>query len=222
MSETSAEEEPEASRSSQGTARAKRREETRERLFEMALREFREQGLAGAQIDRIAKAAGVVRGTFYFHFPSKEDVMMEFARRIDDRATRQVAGLSSDGQSLRDTLLCVHDAIIDAHRRVGEAGLAADLAALYAREPRGSQGHGGQGFSSLIGWLIARFGQMRARGEIRSPVADELAAIVFLTSVFGVFVRNPPGEQRREACLALIDLFVVGLTAGTSLPKSGA
>lgn len=51
--------------------RARKRTETRERLFETALREFREIGVGASQIDRIARAAGVARGTFYFHFTTK-------------------------------------------------------------------------------------------------------------------------------------------------------
>ena len=62
-------------------SRSRQRAETRERIFETALREFRDVGFAGAQIDRIAKKAGVARGTFYFHFPMKDDVMLELARR---------------------------------------------------------------------------------------------------------------------------------------------
>src|SRR5438105_979273 len=61
--------------------RERQRVETRERLFQAALAEIRHTGVAGAQVDRIVTTAGVARGTFYFHFPSKEDVLLEWERR---------------------------------------------------------------------------------------------------------------------------------------------
>lgn len=194
-----------------GTSRARQREETRERLFEAALREFREFGFAGAQIDRIARAAGVARGTFYFHFPSKDDVLIELARRINTRIAQRVAALGHSPFGLRDLLRRVNDAIIDEHTRVGEAGLQADLSALYMRRPQEVNVPDDHNAPSLAGMLTREFGRIRQTGEIRSPMSDELAAVVFMTSLFGIFVRIPPGERRREACYALIDLFVAGL-----------
>ena len=197
---------------SRASARDRKREETRERLFEAALREIREYGLAGAQIDRIARAAGVVRGTFYFHFPSKDHVLLELAQRITARISRRVASLSSGRRSLHDLLHRVNDAVIDEHTRVGEAGLQADLAALYMRRPQDVALPETDNAPSLAGLIGRDFARLRAEGEIRSAMSDDLAAVVFITSLFGVFVRIPPGERRREACDALIDLFVAGLT----------
>src|ERR1700732_4352110 len=53
---------------------------TRARVFDAALTEIGRSGLAGADVAAIAAAAGVVRGTFYFHFPTKEHVLVELER----------------------------------------------------------------------------------------------------------------------------------------------
>ena len=63
-----------------GGVREVRRLETRARLFDAALAEIARCGLAGADVSAIASAAGVVRGTFYFHFPTKEHVLVELER----------------------------------------------------------------------------------------------------------------------------------------------
>lgn len=199
------------------TGRAKQRAQTRERLFEAALREFREYGFAGAQIDRIAKSAGVARGTFYFHFPSKDDVLLELARRITERIARRVALLGASDPSLAELLRRMDNAIMDEHTRVGEAGLQAELAALYMRRPRDFDMPPNGNAPSLAGMLAHEFGRIRERGEIVAPLPDELAAIVFMTSLFGIFVRIPPGERRREACDALVGLFVSGLSSRESV-----
>src|SRR6185436_10203096 len=56
---------------------------TRERVFQAALEVFRRHGFEEASIDLVTRRAGVSRGTFYFHFPKREDVMVELLRRAE-------------------------------------------------------------------------------------------------------------------------------------------
>ena len=56
--------------------RDRQREETRRRIYLAALDVFRRTGVAPAHIDDIAGAAGVSRASFYFHFPTKEHVLV--------------------------------------------------------------------------------------------------------------------------------------------------
>ena len=65
--------------------REARRLETRARLLHAALAEIARRGLGGADVSAIAAAAGVVRGTFYFHFPTKEHVLIEIERDEETR-----------------------------------------------------------------------------------------------------------------------------------------
>ena len=62
------------------SVRDAQRLETRARLFDAAVAEIGRSGLAGADVSTIAAAAGVARGTFYFHFPTKEHVVVEVER----------------------------------------------------------------------------------------------------------------------------------------------
>ena len=196
-------------------ARARKRAETRERLFEMALREFREVGVAAAQIDRIAKAAGVARGTFYFHFATKDDVLVELARRINARIARRVAVLGESKPTLRELLLRVNDAIMDEHSRVGEADLLADMLALYVRRPMDVHDPS-HNVPSLADELARHLRAAAERGEMRTSLPPEQVAIVFMSSLFGIYTRVSPGEALREACADLIELLVEGLAPGSS------
>jgi len=47
-------------------------EETREAILDAALKEFAEEGLAGARTDAIARAAGVNKALLYYYFGDKE------------------------------------------------------------------------------------------------------------------------------------------------------
>ena len=66
---------------------------------------------------------------------------------------------------------------------------------------------------SLAGEVTSHLDVLQARGEIGSKMSTELAAVVFMTSLFGIYVRIPPSEKRRAACDALVELFVAGLQA---------
>ncbi len=202
-------EKPGPSPAGQG-ARARKRAETRERIFETALREFREVGFAAAQIDRIAKAAGVARGTFYFHFPGKDDVLLELARRINARVARRVAVLGESGSTLHELLLRVNDACMDEHSRVGETGLLGELLSLYVRRPHDVRDPT-HNLPMLSDELAVHLRAAADRGELQSSLSIDQIAIVFMTSLFGVYMRIPPGEDLRIACEALIELLVKGL-----------
>lgn len=193
-------------------SRARQRADTKERIFETALREFRDVGFAAAQIDRITKNAGVARGTFYFHFPTKEDVMLELARRINARIVRRVALIVDTKPSLHEFLVRLNDVLIDEHSHVSEAGLHAEVLSLYLRRP--------YDFSdplhnvpTLTDKLAGYLRTLADRGELYSELSVERLSVVIMSSLFGVLARVPPGEQVRATCNALIEILVKGLRA---------
>src|SRR6185369_8607318 len=116
-------------------SRAQRRAETRTRLYESALAEFQRAGVAEAQIERIATGAGVVRGTFYFHFPTKEHVLLELQRRHETRLCDRLARLADDAP-LRAVLETVGASILDDEAWDRRPGLMREMVAMYAHHPR--------------------------------------------------------------------------------------
>lgn len=84
---------PEARTASPATGRDRQREETRRRLRACAIDIFRRDGLAAARIDDIVKAARVSRGTFYFHFPTKEDVILDILQEAEHRIAAAIEEL---------------------------------------------------------------------------------------------------------------------------------
>jgi AcrR family transcriptional regulator len=57
--------------------RARRWEETHERIYATAMRLFQEQGFEQVSVGQIASGAGVTGPTFYAHYPSKEHLVMQ-------------------------------------------------------------------------------------------------------------------------------------------------
>jgi AcrR family transcriptional regulator len=194
-------------------SRARQRQDTRERIFEVALREFRAVGVAAAQVDRIARSAGVARGTFYFHFPTKDDVLLELAARVSARIARRIALVGDSAPSLRELLTRVNDAIEDEHGRVGESGLLAEMLSLHVRRPHDLTDPTGN-VPNLVDELARQLTAAQDRGEFRSALPVQQLAFVFATSLFGIYARTPRGKALRAGCEAWVDLVVRGLEAG--------
>jgi len=96
-----------------------RRLETRARLFDAAVEEISARGLARADVTAIAKAVGVVRGTFYFHFPTKEHVLAELQHREEATVVHALQRARSATDDLESVLTLLVRHVLDAERRMG-------------------------------------------------------------------------------------------------------
>ena len=59
--------------------RERKKQDTRQRLLETALRLFREQGYDATTVEQIAEAADVAKGTFFNYFETKEAILPALA-----------------------------------------------------------------------------------------------------------------------------------------------
>lgn len=88
---------------------------TRKRLVEAAHGLFYSQGFHGVGLDQVIDAAGVTKTTFYNHFQSKDDLILEVLREHDmwwRRAFQQMLR-ERGGDDPRDQIECVFDALHD-------------------------------------------------------------------------------------------------------------
>ncbi len=71
--------------------RFEQRKLTRARLIDSAMKLFSERGYDHATIDDIAQEVGYSKGAYYFHFSTKEDILLELLRRWSEDRTRMLA-----------------------------------------------------------------------------------------------------------------------------------
>src|ERR1700716_4133916 len=86
------------------SAREAKRLQTRERLRGAAIAEFKRAGMTQADVSAIVAAAGVAHGTFFFHFPTKEHVLLELERREEERIVKQFGQFLETKRDLRSVL----------------------------------------------------------------------------------------------------------------------
>jgi AcrR family transcriptional regulator len=111
--------------------RGARADETRARLFATAVRLFAQYGYFDTTVDRIARDAGVAKGTFFVHFATKDAVVTELmrgqvraARRMRDR---MLAAGGTPVEALRATVMSLGEQAA-VNRGLSRAVVSANLA----------------------------------------------------------------------------------------------
>jgi AcrR family transcriptional regulator len=87
--------------------RFEQRKATRAKLVDAALQLFSTSGYDHATVDDISQAAGYSKGAYYFHFSTKDDILLELLRMWTEERGTTLAGASEAATSregLRDTL----------------------------------------------------------------------------------------------------------------------
>jgi AcrR family transcriptional regulator len=192
--------------------RARRRLATRDRVFEAALLEFRRAGVAGAQIERIVRAAQVARGTFYLHFPTKDHVLMELLRRRQAMLAERLR--ASKAVSLRSFLRRAVDLMLD-DALDQHGALSHELFAVIARHANEMRTEASSFVEVLTGFLASA----QRRGEVRHDVTALDLIAVFLPGVYGLLQMklDDPISELRSALHRIVDIFVRGIAAGGRL-----
>jgi AcrR family transcriptional regulator len=159
-----------------------RSRQTRQRLVRAALelwtaRGF-EEGIETTTVEEIVQAAGVTKGTFYFHFAHKEDILLEIGWGTSEAMIKEASvALARELPIERalDELLAAAARRVTATPRVV---VARTLEEFHRRrhngEPPGLSEHGG--YQAAYALVLE---QARERGEIPSDVeVDDLAEIL--------------------------------------------
>src|SRR3954470_931278 len=103
------------------SARETKRLQTRERLMGAAIAELKRAVTARAGGGAIVTAAGVAHGTFFFHFPTKEHVLLELEQREEERIAKQLGRFVASEHDLSSIFEETVRLIVGLERRLGAA-----------------------------------------------------------------------------------------------------
>jgi AcrR family transcriptional regulator len=87
--------------------REKKKALTRQTIIDAAGKLFSVNGFDATSIDEICQAADVVKGTFYYHFKSKEDLVIELRREMTNQLEEFVTSELSSGKPPLEVLRAV-------------------------------------------------------------------------------------------------------------------
>ena len=164
------------------SARETKRLQTRERLMGAAIGEFKRSGIAAADVGAIVAAAGVAHGTFFFHFPTKEHVLLELEHREEERIAKQLGRYVDTTHDLESILKEAVRLVLSLERRLGSL-LFRDFLALHFSQTRPVD-------ESTEHPVIVRVAQEIERAQQRNEVAGEVnpmnSAVFFLLGLYAL------------------------------------
>ena len=158
---------------------------------------FRRDGFEVARVDDVAKAAGVSHGTFYFHFATKDEVLIQCLRASEVRVVAAIEGVPA-GAPLIAVLDAASAAV--AQEWEGDPKLFPDVAMVAMRylfrghvaqiattapvpvKPPPVPGVEPQSLTSAA--LAQRFGAAADRGELSRLLPPEVLASLCLLNLF--------------------------------------
>jgi AcrR family transcriptional regulator len=160
-------------------SRDEKRAETRRKVYEAALAVFRRDGVDCA-VDEIARRAGVSRGTFYFHFPTKDDVLLARMRETEDGIVAAIAAVPEDAP-----LSQMLDAISTEMARAWEPDptLLPDVACAALR--LAAMAPFDQRSITLRHLMSVRFQAAQLRGELLAILPAEVLSDIYLANTLG-------------------------------------
>lgn len=185
---------------------------TRVRVFEAALTEIGRSGLAGADVAAIAAAAGVVRGTFYFHFPTKEHVLVELERAEETKiVTRLDTKATEPGELIAMLRLLVRE-VLAAERRLGPV-IFRDMLGLHFSATRPVEDELSE--HPLAQFLVNVFTSAQAAGQVCRDAEPGELGVIFLTGLFALLATGLGPSRARGA---LLDRYVTTIVQGMEAP----
>ena len=204
-------------------SRERQREDTRQRIYDAAMEIFRRDGFQVARVDDVAKAAGVSHGTFYFHFATKDEVLIQCLRASETRVAAAIDAVPADADLL--TVLDTAGGVI-AKEWEGEprlfpdvamvalrylfSGTYAQMVATGATEPT----TGPQSLTSAV--LAGRFRAAAERGELTrllpAPVLSDLCLLNLFAATLS-WCADPSARPLALVLRGVVRLFLGGVRA---------
>jgi AcrR family transcriptional regulator len=193
---------------------------SRDRVFAAAAAEFAARGYAGANMDRIARAARLNKAMIYYHFKSKAALYREILRDMFGAVGKRVGDVAARDASPEDKIRAYIEATLRRSgsaaalppiwlREFAEGGEHVDAATLsYVRDVLGAERHHREG-------PAGRF-QPRTRMLVQAGI---IAPLMF----FSPRARAPEGRTHRRAGVTAIsrDMVVAHIQRSRSRSSKG-
>lgn len=182
---------------------AKSRADTKEKLIDAAIREFKTHGYGGTDTNRIAARAGFAPQTFYRHFRDKLEIFLAVYRRWEDEEGAVVASLvekRAGAAALADAIVAHHRAYLMFRRSlralsVEHPGVRKARAQSRLRQIENTiriTGMGSKDALAPVLFQIERLSDAIAEGEIADLGANEATARAALAQLLSE-LRSPRG-----------------------------
>ena len=189
----------------------------REEILSIAARQFAERGVASTTVRDIGAAAGILSGSLYHHFESKEQMVAELLLPVMDRQVGHYRAIVGTDSSAEDTLReLIKTAVAEAAQTPSETRMirndAQSLSATPALRP----------VADLLVEAAKLWSSVVERGIVGGEFRDDVDARLVVAAMFDAVLSTTRwfvGKERRgpdQVGDALADLFLGGLLIASS------
>ena len=160
---------------------------TRQELVNAAVKLWTERGfehgVENTTVEEIARAAGVTKGTFYFHFAHKEDVLLEMSLTTSDAVTAIARRSAESGASIDEIVQQAFTEMARRTERLPRAAIARTIREFYKYPTRARE------LSMSRRFWPEEFAKAQERGELPAGIdpADlsDMMNALMITAVEG-------------------------------------
>ena len=163
--------------------RERKKEETRRRIFEVAIALFRERGFEATTVDEITERADVGRGTFFNYFPKKEAVLAYLSEERVALAEENAAALLGDQSTARAKLHDIYAFAASAY--IQDRELSRYVFEEWMRQAFAPTEEAGNRWQALVTAVIE---QGQAAGELRTDapaiLLESMLSSIYITTLY--------------------------------------
>ena len=172
----------------------------KDNLMEKAISLWQEYGYDNVSINRICRECGVTKGSFYFHFASKEDLLLRYIKKMIDQVELNEDLYQNDSciRGIYNVLMKVTEPLMKLNRSVMKVGYYNQIFSAHSDNFKNSEHY-------QICLDLCKKGQ--ETGEIRDTFPAGLlldTAIIFLNGNYRDWLLKDGGfDLLEEDCKAL-------------------
>jgi AcrR family transcriptional regulator len=150
----------------------------------------------------------VVRGTFYFHFPTKEHVLVELVRAEEAKIVAKLNTSTTPRHDLTPMLGGLVRQVLAAERRLGPL-IFRDMLGLHFSPTRPAEDAVGE--HPLAEFVIKAIAEAHSAGHVRRDADPAQLGVIFMTGLFALLVTAGAASRARTA---LLDRYVTTIVEG--------
>ena len=204
--------------------RFEQRKATRAKLVDAALRMFSTSGYEHATVDDISQAAGYSKGAYYFHFSTKDDILLELLRMWTEGRTQALQAELGDGKATTAQIRAALEALLSYRDEPRWPGVLLEFWAQALRNQEVSK-RLTEAYAAWRRQLGEAFAFAAETGQLRLDSPDDAAAVVLAAHdgfAVQVAIGSPGGKAMAPADVAESLLRPLAPTASISERQAAA
>lgn len=178
-------------------ATQQRSEETCTRILDAAAASFSRNGYDATGVAEICRVAGVSKGAFYYHFPSKQALFIALLQRWMDELDVNIAELRAGASSIPDALTRMAEAFQAVlHTADGNLPMFMEFLAAAQRDPLVWDATV-QPYRRYQLWFAELIAKGVAEGSLR-PVDPQIASQMLVSWAVGMLLQSTLDPQAMD------------------------